>query len=72
MAQLAQDFEPVNARQSQIENHQIVGLRDQHVIRGQAVNRQVDSESHRAERARKAVGQKRVVLDDEQAHQMDR
>ncbi len=67
-AQAPQDLEPVELGQAEIENHEVVVLRGQHVVRLVAVPRAVHRVVGRAQRARQAIGQDRIVFDYEDAH----
>ncbi len=59
-----QDVESVEPGQSEIEYHQIVILRGEHVIGLYPVVSAVDRVVGLAQRAREPVGQHRVVFDD--------
>ena len=54
--------------QAQIEDHEVVGLRGEHVIGFGAVVDAVDRVVRVAQRAREPVGEHRIVFYDEDAH----
>ena len=68
MTQPSQHLESVEPRQAEIENDEIVILGEQHVIGLVAAGDAIDRVVRLVQGAGEAIGQDRVVFDDENAH----
>src|SRR5450631_895538 len=67
-AQPPQDFESVHSRQAQVEDHEVVALREQHVVRVHPVAHAIDRKAVVPQGFLEPIGQRLVVFGKKDAH----